>query len=57
MIFIFAEMHRGAGVGMTVPAVGLALFIYLMDVLVSLLQAYIFTILTALFVGGAVHPH
>lgn len=57
MIFIFAEMSKLAGAAMIVPGVGLALFIYLMDVLVSLLQAYIFTFLTALFVGGAVHPH
>ena len=57
MIFIFAEMSRGIGAGMIVPSVGLALFIYTMDVLVSFLQAYIFTFLTALFVGGAVHPH
>ncbi len=26
-------------------------------VLVALIQAYIFTLLTALFVGMAVHPH
>lgn len=57
MIFIFSEMHKAAGVGMILPSVGLALFIYTMDVLVSFLQAYIFTFLTALFVGGAVHPH
>jgi len=57
MIFIFAEMSKAIGVGMIVPSVGLALFIYTMDVLVSFLQAYIFTFLTALFVGGAVHPH
>lgn len=57
MIFIFAEMSKVAGTGMVLPSVGLALFIYTMDVLVSFLQAYIFTFLTALFVGGAVHPH
>jgi F-type H+-transporting ATPase subunit a len=57
MIFIFGAMSPVAGLGVTFPAVGLALFVYLMDVLVSLLQAYIFTFLTALFVGGAVHPH
>jgi len=57
MIFIFAEMSKAAGTGMILPSVGLALFIYVMDVLVSFLQAYIFTFLTALFVGGAVHPH
>ncbi|MBI4371567.1 MAG: F0F1 ATP synthase subunit A [Elusimicrobia bacterium] len=57
LIFIFAQMSHVAAVGVSPAAVGLALFIYLMDVLVSLLQAYIFTMLTALFVGGAVHPH
>jgi F-type H+-transporting ATPase subunit a len=57
MIFIFAQMSKFAGAGMIVPSIGLALFIYTMDVLVSFLQAYIFTFLTALFVGGAVHPH
>lgn len=57
MIFIFAEMSKAIGTGMIIPSVGLALFIYTMDVLVSFLQAYIFTFLTALFVGGAVHPH
>jgi len=57
MIFIFSEMSKVVGAGMVVPSIGLALFIYTMDVLVSFLQAYIFTFLTALFVGGAVHPH
>ena len=57
LIFIFASMSKPLGFGVSPMAVGLALFIYLMDVLVSFLQAYIFTFLTALFVGGAVHPH
>ena len=57
LIFIFAQMSKAVGLGVSPAAVGLALFIYLMDVLVSFLQAYIFTFLTALFVGGAVHPH
>lgn len=57
LIFIFAEMSPYIGLGVAPAAVGLALFVYTMDVLVSLLQAYIFTFLTALFVGGAVHPH
>lgn len=57
LIFIFAEMSHVVAYGVSPAAVGLALFIYLMDVLVSFLQAYIFVILTAVFVGGAVHPH
>ena len=36
-------------------AVGFALFIYLLEILVALIQAYIFTMLTALFIGMAVH--
>lgn len=36
-------------------AVGMALFIYLLEVLIALLQAYIFTMLSAVFIGMAVH--
>lgn len=36
-------------------SVAFALFIYLLEILVSLIQAYIFTMLTALFIGMAVH--
>jgi F-type H+-transporting ATPase subunit a len=57
LIFIFAEASKIVGLAVAPAAVGLALFVYTMDVLVAFLQAYIFTILTALFVGGAVHPH
>lgn len=57
LIFIFAQMSPYIGLGVAPAAVGLALFVYALDVLVSLLQAYIFTMLTALFVGSAVHPH
>lgn len=57
MIFIFGALHPLIGLGVAPAAVGLALFVYTLDVLVALLQAYIFTFLTALFVGGAVHPH
>lgn len=36
-------------------SIGMALFIYLLEVLVALLQAYIFTMLSSLFIGMAVH--
>lgn len=38
------------------PAVGLALGIYLLEVFVSFLQAYIFTLLSAMFIGQIHHP-
>lgn len=36
-------------------SVGMALFIYSLEILVALLQAYIFTMLSSLFIGMAVH--
>jgi F-type H+-transporting ATPase subunit a len=36
-------------------SVSFALFIYLLEILVALLQAYIFTMLSSLFIGMAVH--
>ena len=36
-------------------SVGFALFIYLLELLVALIQAYIFTMLSSLFIGMAVH--
>ena len=36
-------------------SVAFALFIYLLEILVALIQAYIFTMLSSLFIGMAVH--
>lgn len=57
LIFIFGEMSKIVGFLVAPAAMGLALFINFLDILVSFLQAYIFTMLTALFVGASVHPH
>jgi ATP synthase subunit 6 len=43
-----------AGFAVSVP---FALFIYLLEILVAALQAFIFTILSALFVGMMIHEH
>lgn len=39
-----------------VPAIGMALGVYFLEVFVSVLQAYIFTLLSALFIGQSMHP-
>lgn len=39
-----------------VPAVGLALGIYFLELFVAFLQAYIFTFLSAMFIGQLYHP-
>lgn len=54
LIFIFGQMSRVAGVAALPVSVGFTIFIYLIEVLVAFLQAYIFTMLTAVFIGQAV---
>ncbi|MDE2491815.1 MAG: F0F1 ATP synthase subunit A [Elusimicrobia bacterium] len=57
LIFILSQTSHSLGAGSAPAAVGLALFSYLLDVLIAFLQAYIFMILSAVFVGMSVHPH
>lgn len=38
------------------PAVVMAIMIYLMEIFIAFLQAYIFTLLSAVFIGQAYHP-
>ena len=53
LIFIFGQIHPAAGWGSSVISVGFTIFIYFIEVLVAFLQAFIFTMLTAVFVGQA----
>lgn len=56
LIPLMAKLHIVAGVVISPVALGLALFIMVLEVLVALIQAYIFTLLTAIFIGMYVHP-
>lgn len=53
LIFIFAQLHPAAGWGSTPLAVGFTVFIYMIEVLVAFIQAFIFAMLTAVFIGQA----
>jgi F-type H+-transporting ATPase subunit a len=53
LIFIFGNLNKGAGWGASPLAIGFTIFIYFIEILVAFLQAYIFTNLTAVFVGLA----
>ncbi|MFA6030048.1 MAG: F0F1 ATP synthase subunit A [Elusimicrobiota bacterium] len=57
LIFTFAAAGKWAGLAAAPFSVALVVFVYLLEVLVCTLQAYIFTMLTAVFVSGALHPH
>jgi F-type H+-transporting ATPase subunit a len=53
LIFIFAELHPAIGWGASPVSILFTVFIYLIEFLIAFLQAYIFTMLTAVFVGQA----
>lgn len=56
LIFFFAEKIGRLAYAIAVPSVGLAIFIMIIEAFVALLQAYIFTYLSILFVGMCRHP-
>lgn len=52
LISLIFVMQSIGWAGLAIP---LALFIYMLEILVALIQAYIFTMLSSLFIGMAVH--
>lgn len=58
LIFTFAKMFGPiAGYGVSPVSVAFALFIYLLELLVAFIQAFVFTMLSSLFIGMAVAEH
>ncbi len=58
LIFSFANIFGpGAGYGVAPVSIAFALFIYFLELLVSFIQAYVFTMLSALFIGMAIEEH
>lgn len=59
LIFIFGDagQNLGGGIAGITIAVPFVLFMNLLELLVAFLQAFIFTILSALFIGQAVEEH
>lgn len=60
LIFIFGGLSAAIGWGFSPISIAFAVFIYLIEILVAFIQAFIFTNLTAVFIGQAiedVHDH
>lgn len=58
LIFIFGSlMGIGAGFAISPVSIAFSVFILLLDVLVSFIQAYVFTFLSALYIGMATAEH
>ncbi len=53
LIFVFGEMAKPAGYGISVLSVSFTVFLTFLEFLVAFIQAYVFTLLSALFFGMA----
>ncbi|RLD41943.1 MAG: ATP synthase F0 subunit A [Bacteroidetes bacterium] len=53
MIFIFGEMNPVAGYGVSIVSVAFSVFLGLLEILVAFIQAYVFTLLSAMYFGMA----
>ncbi len=57
LIFIFGAMAPVAGFGVSIVSVAFTIFMNFMELLVAFLQAYVFTLLSAIYIGMAVEEH
>ena len=53
LIFIFGKVSVGLGYGVSLVSVGFSVFLDLLELLVAFIQAYVFTLLSALYFGMA----
>jgi F-type H+-transporting ATPase subunit a len=58
LMAIFGELFSAAvGIGVASVAIPMAVAISALEIIVVLVQAYVFTLLTAVFIGMAIHVH
>lgn len=57
LIFIFGEMSPAGGYGVALFSLAFTIFMGVLELLVAFLQAYVFTLLTAMYFGGAAEEH
>jgi F-type H+-transporting ATPase subunit a len=53
IIFIFGQMSTALGIGVGIPTLLFMIFMDLLEILVAFIQAYVFTLLSALYFGLA----
>jgi len=57
LIFIFGNINIAMGYGVSIVSVLFSIFMGLLELLVALIQAYVFTLLSALYFGMATEEH
>jgi F-type H+-transporting ATPase subunit a len=53
LIFVFGNINMWVGYGFSVVSVAFAIFLFFLELLVAFIQAYVFTLLSALYFGMA----
>lgn len=57
LIFIFGLISASAGIGVSVVSILFTIFMLILDVLISFIQAYVFTMLSSIFIGLSSPEH
>ena len=57
LIFIFGNMSTALGLGVSVFSILFYVFMGILELLVAFIQAYVFTLLSALYFGLAIEEH
>jgi F-type H+-transporting ATPase subunit a len=57
LIFIFGEMNAGVGYGVSIFSWAFTVFMFMLELLVAFLQAYVFTLLSAIYFGAALEEN
>jgi len=57
LIFIFGQMSVGLGLGVSVLSLAFTIFMTMLELVVALIQAYVFTLLSAIYFGMATEEH
>ena len=57
LIFIFGAISVSAGLGVSVVSILFTIFMLILDVLISFIQAYVFTMLSSIFIGLSSPEH
>ena len=57
LIFIFGQIQVALGYGVSILSLAFTIFMFMLELLVALIQAYVFTLLSALYFGMATEEH
>jgi len=57
LIFIFGQINVGLGLGSSIVTILFTVFMTFLELLVAFIQAYVFTLLSAIYFGMAVEDH